>query len=63
MTASAAPMRRSMQTTEAAVKATGTRFCAQHQGHIDATAGSFVLRGRVNRWICTKCQACGRKPR
>ena len=44
------------QVTAASAKITGRRWCSDHQGDADATAGSMMTRNRSARWICDKCR-------
>lgn len=43
--------------TEATAKSTGRRYCSTHASEVAADAGSYILRGKTNRWVCFVCQA------
>lgn len=42
--------------TQAVEEATGLRNCAHGQHEVDASLGTFVMRGRIKSWMCFKCQ-------
>jgi hypothetical protein len=42
--------------TNPVTKATGKRFCNDHQGEAAIDAGSVVIKNKSCRWICFRCQ-------
>jgi hypothetical protein len=42
--------------TQAVAKATGKKYCNDHQGEAALDAGCMVIRNKSRRWICFRCQ-------
>lgn len=42
--------------TQAVAKAIGKKYCSHHQGDVAIDAGSYVVRNKIRRWICFRCQ-------